>query len=205
MSRNAYFEKSSKRNGRGQVLRIQRTFREAWNQILAGLNSAENVTVRTLQSLPRDTNTNSGKKTRVIFLFLLSVKWTFFFPENGNWKLGEDPFSRFVFDSTVWNQLDFIRNKFQVFGERDLLIELKITSFWEGGFFWWCWFTSYEISFLPLFLGWLFDQRGRIILDTDPFVISFLYCVSEYQEGAEKELWRWLYIYKIFLWRILFY
>lgn len=39
----------------------------------------------------------------------------------------------------------------------------------------------------PYFSG-VFDQRGTIILDTDPFVISFLYCVSgNKEEGAEKE------------------
>lgn len=181
-------------------------FAEAWNRILAGLNRAENVTVRTGYNPFLEYERGcSERKTRVISLFLLSVRWTFFFslslPENGNWKRGRGKirFRDFVFDLTVRNQLDFMRNKFRVFGERGYVttsIELKITSFRGGDFFWWCWFTSYEISFSPLFLRWLFDQRGRIILDTDPFVISFLYCVSEESGSrAEEELWRWNYVY----------
>lgn len=132
MSRNAYFEKSSKRNGRGQVLRIQWAFREAW--ALPALTVAKTwLSERVAIPSSRHEREHSGKKTRVISLFLLSVRWTFFFPREWKLKAREKiHFRDFVFDSIVWNQLDFIRNKFQVFGKRRYVtttIELKIISF----------------------------------------------------------------------------
>lgn len=139
---------------------------------------------------------HSGKKTRVISLFLLSVRWTFFFPENGNWKRGRR--STFEISFSIRSceiSLILWEISFRFLAIRDHHHRVKDHILPGDDFFWWCWFTSYEVSFSPLFLGWLFDQRGRIILDIDPFVISFLYCVSEYQEGAEKELWRWNYVY----------
>lgn len=79
-------------------------FAEAWNRILAGLNRAENVTVRTGYNPFLEYERGcSERKTRVISLFLLSVRWTFFFLSLSprEWKLeareGEDPLSRFRF------------------------------------------------------------------------------------------------------------